>query len=136
MGRLAASGDTPDFLMKFTDTLCVDVAHQIWSPGGGSRGATPLSGTSINRSIPTNHNPGWLHSAHRRRMAQRRAAEVEIHPRKEPGTLIELLHRTQELCKRAPVAHNPARTRAPVVHDPVHSTWARVLHKARQHFRA
>ena len=76
----------------------------------------------------------------------RRAAAVEIFPHKwmstltvgqrrlaEPGTLIGLLHRMQELCIPAPVAHNPARMRARVG---VRSTWGPAPHKEGQRFRA
>ena len=101
---------------------------------------------SPSHNTPTVRKLGWLHNARRRRKAQGRAAAVEILPHKwmstltvgqrrlaESGTLIGLLHRMQELCIPAPVAHNPARMRARVE---VRSTWGLAPHKEGQRFRA
>ena len=106
----------------------------------------PCRAMSPSHNTPTVHKLGWLHNAHRRRKAQGRAAAVEILPHKwmstltvgqrrlaESGTLIGLLHRMQELCIPAPVAHNPARMRARVG---VRSTWDLAPHKEGQRFRA
>jgi predicted small lipoprotein YifL len=115
------------------------------APPAATKGRKKLS-FCPSYNIRTDHKLGWLHNAHRRRKAQGRAAAVEILPHKwmstltvgqrrlaEPGTLIGLLHRTQELCIPAPVAHNPARMRALVE---VRSTWDLAPHKEGQGFRA
>ena len=82
------------------------------------------SAASPSRSIATDHRPGQSDNAHRHCMAPGRAVAVEVLAHKSrrnltgqrrlaaPGTLTDILHRMQVLCRPAPVAHNRVHKRA------------------------